>query len=204
VYCLRINVYCTVLLPPGVNPTAVNKYISINIDINIDTNIIINININIIINININNIKFFLSSLYFLLPILNPLFFTLMCHIYKFVLLFFSFIYLYFPFYTFSLHPTNAQLSHNSIHHNSLLCNLHCYMFRHFRVIIRQFTANALLRYTSSSNCNCWKYVYNFMRYFILFREIIVHLFVVPKDKTDARNMYCNNTSLLTARQHAA
>jgi len=38
------------------------------------------------------------------------------------------------------------------------LCNLHCYMFRHFRVIIRQFTTNALLSYTRSSNCSCWKY----------------------------------------------
>jgi hypothetical protein len=27
VYCLCINVYCTVLLPPGVNPIAVNKYV---------------------------------------------------------------------------------------------------------------------------------------------------------------------------------
>jgi hypothetical protein len=27
---------CTVLLPPGVNPIAVNKYININIDININ------------------------------------------------------------------------------------------------------------------------------------------------------------------------
>jgi hypothetical protein len=26
VYCLCVNVYCTVLLPPGVNPIAVNKY----------------------------------------------------------------------------------------------------------------------------------------------------------------------------------
>jgi len=38
------------------------------------------------------------------------------------------------------------------------LCNLHCYIFRHFRVIIRQFTASALLSYTCSSNCSCWKY----------------------------------------------
>jgi len=27
VYCLCVNVYCTVLLPPGDNPIAVNKYI---------------------------------------------------------------------------------------------------------------------------------------------------------------------------------
>ena len=26
-YCLFVNVYCTVLLPPGDNPIAVNKYI---------------------------------------------------------------------------------------------------------------------------------------------------------------------------------
>ena len=26
-YCLCVNVYCTVLLPPGDNPIAVNKYI---------------------------------------------------------------------------------------------------------------------------------------------------------------------------------
>jgi hypothetical protein len=32
------------------------------------------------------------------------------------------------------------------------LCNLHCYMFRHCHVIIRQFTTNALLSNTRSSN----------------------------------------------------
>ena len=29
-YCFCVNVYCTVLLPPGGNPTAVYKYININ------------------------------------------------------------------------------------------------------------------------------------------------------------------------------
>jgi len=38
------------------------------------------------------------------------------------------------------------------------LCNLYSYMFRHFRVIIRELTTNALLSYTHSSNCSCWKY----------------------------------------------
>jgi hypothetical protein len=37
------------------------------------------------------------------------------------------------------------------------LCNLHCYMFRHFNVTIRQFTTNTLLGYTRSSDCSCWK-----------------------------------------------
>jgi hypothetical protein len=38
------------------------------------------------------------------------------------------------------------------------LCNLYCYMFRHFRVIIRESTTNALLSYTHSLNCSCWKH----------------------------------------------
>jgi len=38
------------------------------------------------------------------------------------------------------------------------LCDLYSYMFRHFCVIIREFTTNALLSYTHSSNCSCWKY----------------------------------------------
>jgi len=38
------------------------------------------------------------------------------------------------------------------------LCNQYCYMFRQFRCIIRQFTTKALLSYTRSSNCSCWKY----------------------------------------------
>jgi len=38
------------------------------------------------------------------------------------------------------------------------LCNLLSYMFRHFRVIIRQFTTSTLLSYTRSSKCSCWKY----------------------------------------------
>ena len=36
------------------------------------------------------------------------------------------------------------------------LCNIYCYMFRHFHVTIRQFTANVLLSYTRSANCSCW------------------------------------------------
>jgi len=35
-------------------------------------------------------------------------------------------------------------------------CILYCYMFRHFHITIRQFTNNALLSYTRSSNCSCW------------------------------------------------
>ena len=35
------------------------------------------------------------------------------------------------------------------------LCDLHSYIFRHFRVIIRQSTANALLSYTRFSNYSC-------------------------------------------------
>jgi len=35
------------------------------------------------------------------------------------------------------------------------LCNLHSYMFRHFRVVIRQFTTDTLLSYARSSNCSC-------------------------------------------------
>jgi len=38
------------------------------------------------------------------------------------------------------------------------LCDLHSYMFRHFLVIIRQFTTNVLLNYTRSSNCSCYIY----------------------------------------------
>jgi len=37
------------------------------------------------------------------------------------------------------------------------LCNLHCYMFRHFHVIIRQFKTNALLSCKRTSNCSFWK-----------------------------------------------
>ena len=37
---------CTVLLPQGVNPIAVNEYINININIDINININIDININ--------------------------------------------------------------------------------------------------------------------------------------------------------------
>ena len=38
--------------------------------------------------------------------------------------------------YYFLLQPTNAQLSHISIYHNSLSVYLYSYMFRHFGVII--------------------------------------------------------------------
>jgi hypothetical protein len=37
------------------------------------------------------------------------------------------------------------------------LCSLHCYMFRHFPVTIRQFTTIALLSHTRASNCSSWK-----------------------------------------------
>jgi hypothetical protein len=35
------------------------------------------------------------------------------------------------------------------------LCNLYCYMFQHFHVVIMVFTTNALLSYVRSSNCIC-------------------------------------------------
>jgi hypothetical protein len=38
------------------------------------------------------------------------------------------------------------------------LYNLQCYMFRHFPLTIRQFTANRLLSYTSPANWSCWWY----------------------------------------------
>ena len=50
------------------------------------------------------------------------------------------------PCIVYCNHQMHTQY-HNSIHHNSL-CNLHCYMFRHCHVTIRQFTTNALLSYT--------------------------------------------------------
>ena len=37
------------------------------------------------------------------------------------------------------------------------LRNLYFYMFRHFHVVIRQFTATALLSYIRSSDCSCCK-----------------------------------------------
>ena len=45
-------------------------------------------------------------------------------------------------FYCFALWPTNAQLFHKL---------LHCYMFRHYRVILRQPVINTLPSYTSIS-----------------------------------------------------
>jgi hypothetical protein len=35
------------------------------------------------------------------------------------------------------------------------LCNLHSFMFRHFRFIVREFTTNAWISDTRSSNCIC-------------------------------------------------
>jgi len=38
----------------------------------------------------------------------------------------------------FLLEPTNEQLSHKSVYHKRLLCNLYSYMFRRYGVIIRE------------------------------------------------------------------
>jgi len=55
-------------------------------------------------------------------------------------------------FYYFVLWPTNAQLFHKL---------LHCYMFRHYRVILRELVINALPSYTSISNAAVGNTIYN-------------------------------------------
>jgi len=52
----------------------------------------------------------------------------------------------------FALWPTNAQLFHKLSH---------CYMFRHYRVILRQLVINTLPSYTSISNAAVGNTVYN-------------------------------------------
>jgi len=48
--------------------------------------------------------------------------------------------------------PTCAKLFHKL---------LHCYMFRHYRVILRQLVINNLPRYTSISNAAVGNTIYN-------------------------------------------
>jgi len=62
------------------------------------------------------------------------------------------------------------------------LCILHCYMFRQFRVIVRQFTTNTLLSHPHSSICSCWKYTKTFIN---------------PLTPNDA---YCDRTAPLTSK----
>jgi hypothetical protein len=38
------------------------------------------------------------------------------------------------------------------------LCNVHCYVFRHFHVTVSQFTNCTLLSYKRASDCTWWKY----------------------------------------------
>ena len=55
-------------------------------------------------------------------------------------------------FYYFVLWPTNAHLFHKLSH---------CYMFRHYRVILRQPATNTLPSYTSISNAAVGNTLYN-------------------------------------------
>jgi len=55
-------------------------------------------------------------------------------------------------FYYFVQWPTNAQLFHKLSH---------CYMFRHFRVILRELVINTLPSYTSISNAAVGNTIYN-------------------------------------------
>ena len=60
--------------------------------------------------------------------------------------------YFYLFFYFVVLWPTNAQLFHKLSH---------CYMFRHYRVILRQLAINTLPSYTSISNAAVGNTVYS-------------------------------------------
>jgi len=55
-------------------------------------------------------------------------------------------------FYYFVLWPTNAQLFHKL---------LHSYMFRHYRVILRELVINNMPSYTSISNAGVGNTIYN-------------------------------------------
>jgi hypothetical protein len=55
-------------------------------------------------------------------------------------------------FYYFVLWPTNAQLFHKLSH---------SYMFRHYRVILRQLVIDTLSSYTSTSKAAVGNTVYN-------------------------------------------
>jgi hypothetical protein len=51
------------------------------------------------------------------------------------------------------LQPKNVQLYLITVHITTFsLCDLYCYMFRHFHVIIREFTTNALISYFFKKN----------------------------------------------------
>ena len=55
-------------------------------------------------------------------------------------------------FYCFVLLPTNAQLFHKLSH---------SYMFRHYRVILRELVINTLSSYTTISNEDVGNTIYN-------------------------------------------
>jgi len=58
----------------------------------------------------------------------------------------------FFIFFYFVLWPKNAQLFHKSSH---------SYMFRHYRVILRELVINKLPSYTSNSNAAVGNTIYN-------------------------------------------
>jgi len=62
----------------------------------------------------------------------------------------------YFKFLNFFIITNKCTINIIKIYITKIsLCNPHSYMFPHFHVTISQFTANALLSYTRSSNCSC-------------------------------------------------
>jgi hypothetical protein len=66
-------------------------------------------------------------------------------------------VYLYTPYGPYGLYRASVPAQRCTFLYTTTvsLCNLHCYMFRHYPVTIRQFTTNALLSYALSSNCSC-------------------------------------------------
>jgi len=71
----------------------------------------------------------------------------------NFLMLYFFFFVLY---YSYSRQMNNYIITMRIT--TIFLRNLHCYVFRHFPVTIRQFTASSFLSYVPTSNCNFWKY----------------------------------------------
>ena len=96
-------------------------------------------------------------------------------------------------FYYFALWPTNAKLFHKLSH---------CYMFRHYRVILRQLVINTLPSYSSISNaavCNTMLYFALWSTNAQLFRKLL-HCYMFRHYRVILRELVINTLPSYTSR----
>jgi len=91
-------------------------------------------------------------------------------------------------FYCFVLWPTNPQLFHKLSH---------CYMFRHYRVILRELVINFVLWPTIAQLFHKLSHCYMFRHYRVILRQLVINTLPSYTSISNAAIVNCNTNSCI-------